>query len=101
MYNSVEELLERAKTENKRLHEVIAQNEMSISDISEEMLYDRLEKHYQTMVASAAKAVNAPQDMPGVDFIKGQSLKQAQYSESQTLGGSYLNNIMTMALSCC
>ena len=100
MYNSVEELLERAKTENKRLHEVIAQNEMSISDISEEMLYDRLEKHYQTMVASAAKAVNAPQDMPGVDFIKGQSLKQAQYSESQTLGGSYLNNIMTMALSC-
>ncbi|MFR3346883.1 MAG: hypothetical protein ACLTSK_02565 [Christensenellales bacterium] len=99
MYNSVEELLERAKTENKRLHEVIAQNEMSISDISEEMLYDRLEKHYQTMVASAAKAVNAPQDMPGVDFIKGQSLKQAQYSESQTLGGSYLNNIMTMALS--
>ena len=53
------------------------------------------------MVASAAKAVNAPQDMPGVDFIKGQSLKQAQYSESQTLGGSYLNNIMTMALSCC
>lgn len=40
MYNSVEELLERAKTENKRLHEVIAQNEMSISDISEEMLYD-------------------------------------------------------------
>ena len=101
MYNNVEELLERAKTENKRLHEVIAQNEMSISDISEEMLYDRLEKHYQTMVASAAKAVNAPQDMPGVDFIKGQSLKQAQYSESQTLGGSYLNNIMTMALSCC
>ena len=95
MYNSVEELLERAKTENKRLHEVIAQNEMSISDISEEMLYDRLEKHYQTMVASAAKAVNAPQDMPGVDFIKGQSLKQAQYSESQTLGGSYLNNIMS------
>lgn len=101
MYNNVEELLERTKTENKRLHEVIAQNEMSIGDISEEMLYDRLEKHYQTMVASAAKAVNAPQDMPGVDFIKGQSLKQAQYSESQTLGGSYLNNIMTMALSCC
>lgn len=46
---------------------------MSIGDISEEMLYDRLEKHYQTMVASAAKAVNAPQDMPGVDLSRGRA----------------------------
>lgn len=101
MYNNIEELLELTKSRNMRLHEVIAQNEMAISDISEEMLYDRLEQHYQTMVASAAKAINAPQEMPGVDFIKGQSLRQAKYAEGQTLCGSYLNNIVTMALSCC
>ncbi len=101
MYNNIEELLENAKSRNLRLHELIAQNEMAISEISEEMLYDRLEKHYQTMVESAAKAVNEPQDMPGFDFIKGQSSRQAAYSGGQTLGGSFLNNIMTMALSCC
>ena len=100
MYKNVADLIEKTKRGNMALHEVILQNEMYISDMTEQQVYDRLAKHYATMVNSATRAVMQPLEMTG-NFIKGQSFKQAKYANSSPLGGEYLNNIMAMALSCC
>ena len=93
MYKNVADLIEKTKRGNMALHEVILQNEMYISDMTEQQVYDRLAKHYATMVNSATRAVMQPLEMTG-NFIKGQSFKQAKYANSSPLGGEYLNNIM-------
>ena len=100
MYKNVAELLDKAKKLNVPLHEVVLRNEMLLSDLTKEQVYHRLQKHYETMVASATRAIMHPLEMTG-NFIKGQSFKQGRYAGGKTLCGSYLNNIMTMALSCC
>ena len=100
MYKNVASLLEASKRNNIPLHRVVLQNEMQVSDMTEEQVYAQLEKHYETMVASATRAVMQPLEMTG-NFIKGQSYKQAKYASTSPLGGEYANNVMAMALSCC
>lgn len=98
MYKNVSQLVEQAK--HMPLHRVILENEMQLSEMTEKEVYDRLEKHYDTMVSAATRAIMQPLEMTG-NFIKGQSFKQGKYASSNPLGGEYINNIMTMALSCC
>lgn len=100
MYKNVASLIDACKRNNLPLHRVILENEMVISDITEEEVYARLEKHYETMISSATRAVMQPLEMTG-NFIKGQSHKQARYANGNPLGGKYANNVMAMALSCC
>lgn len=98
MYKNVSQLIDQAK--HMPLHRVILENEMQLSEMTEKEVYDRLEKHYDTMVSAATRAIMQPLEMTG-NFIKGQSFKQGKYASSNPLGGEYINNIMTMALSCC
>ncbi len=98
MYKNVSQLIDQAK--HMPLHRVILENEMQLSEMTEKEVYDRLEKHYDTMVSAATRAIMQPLEMAG-NFIKGQSFKQGKYASSNPLGGEYINNIMTMALSCC
>lgn len=98
MYKNVAQLVERAK--HMPLHRVVLENEMQLTGMTEKEIYSRLEKHYDTMVAAATRAIMQPLEMTG-NFIKGQSYKQGKYASSNPLGGEYINNIMTMALSCC
>lgn len=98
MYKNVSQLIDQAK--HMPLHRVILENEMQLSEMTEKEVYHRLEKHYDTMVSAATRAIMQPLEMTG-NFIKGQSFKQGKYASSNPLGGEYINNIMTMALSCC
>ena len=98
MYKNVSQLIDQAK--HMPLHRVILENEMQLSEMTEKEVYDRLEKHYDTMVSAATRAIMQPLEMTG-NFIKGQSFKQGKYASSNPLGGEYINNRMTMALSCC
>ena len=98
MYKNVSQLIDQAK--HMPLHRVILENEIQLSEMTEKEVYDRLEKHYDTMVSAATRAIMQPLEMTG-NFIKGQSFKQGKYASSNPLGGEYINNIMTMALSCC
>ena len=98
MYKNVSQLIDQAK--HMPLHRVILENEMQLSEMTVKEVYDRLEKHYDTMVSAATRAIMQPLEMTG-NFIKGQSFKQGKYASSNPLGGEYINNIMTMALSCC
>lgn len=98
MYKNVSQLIDQAK--HMPLHRVILENEMQLSEMTEKEVYDRLEKHYDTMVSAATRAIMQPLEMTG-NFIKGQSFKQGKYASSNPLGGEYINNIMTMALRCC
>ena len=98
MYKNVSQLIDQAK--HMPLHRAILENEMQLSEMTEKEVYDRLEKHYDTMVSAATRAIMQPLEMTG-NYIKGQSFKQGKYASSNPLGGEYINNIMTMALSCC
>ncbi len=100
MYKNVQSLLDITKQLNIPLHEVILKNEMIYNNLMEEEVYSRLAKHYDTMVASATRAVMQPLEMTG-NLIKGFSFKQGKYGSGDTLCGDYLNNIMTMAFSSC
>ena len=70
MYKNVSQLIDQAK--HMPLHRVILENEMQLSEMTEKEVYDRLEKHYDTMVSAATRAIMQPLEMTG-NFIKGQS----------------------------
>jgi len=98
MYKNVETLLEKIRIENKTIERVILENEMLISGLSEDLIYNKLEQHYLVMKESSEKALNSPQNMLG-NLIRGQSKKQYVYSNEETLTGELINKIMAMAFS--
>lgn len=98
MYKNIETLLNQSKLLNMPLERIILENEMLLTGLSEELIYNKLEQHYLVMKESAAKALDNPQNMLG-SLIKGQSKKQKNYSADDTLSGSFINKIMAMALS--
>ena len=96
MYQSIQDLIEQANSKQLPLARIILENEMALTDKSEEDVYELLDRHYEVMTASAQKALDQPQKMVG-GLISGQAARQRRYS--QPLCGDYLNNVMAMALS--
>lgn len=96
MYHSLQDLVSLAKSQSKPIARIILENEMALTEITEEEVYELLERHYEVMVAGAKKALAEPQQMVG-GLISGQAAKQHKYE--RPLCGEYLNDVMAMALS--
>lgn len=96
MYHSLQDLIDQANSRQVSLARIILENEMALSDKTEEEVYELLDRHYEVMVASAQRALAAPQEMVG-GLITGQASRQFKYE--QPLCGEYLNKLMAMALS--
>lgn len=100
MYHNIAELLELAEERKVPLYKIILENEMLLSEKSEEEIYKQLEERYQVMKASANKALSKPQETVG-NLITGLSHQHSEYSNTEdTLCGNYLNKVMAFALSC-
>ena len=99
MYNTIEDLLKLHRCTGEPLHRIILKEEMELSELSEEQVYDRLRERYQVMVASAQKALSQPQKMV-LGLIEGQASCQWGHAEGQSICGGFLNELMAMALSC-
>lgn len=98
MYKNIKTLLNASEIENKPLHRIIIENEINLTGQSEELIKQRLIKHFMVMKESATKALEMPQEMFG-GLIKGQSRLQYNYSKGNTITGDLINKIMAMALS--
>lgn len=96
MYHNIQELIEQAKAKQVPLARIVLENEMAYTEKTEAEVYELLEQHLAVMTASAKKALNEPQQMVG-GLISGQASKQHQHSNP--LSGSYMNDVMAMALS--
>lgn len=100
MYHNIAELLGLAEERKVPLYKIILENEMLLSEKSEEEIYKQLEERYQVMKASANKALSKPQETVG-NLITGLSHQHSEYSNTEdTLCGNYLNKVMAFALSC-
>ncbi len=100
MYHNIEELLTLAEKRQVPLYKIILENEMLLSEKSEEEIYKGLEERYRVMKTSANKALSKPQETVG-NLITGLSHKHSEYSNTEnTLCGNYLNKVMAFALSC-
>lgn len=99
MYKNIEGLLKSASDGKKKLYEIIKENEMRLTGISEEIFYQKIKAHYDVMKESAKKALSSPQSMTG-NLISGMSGKQNKYAGNSKLLGGAINTIMAMALSC-
>ncbi|MGS0651697.1 L-serine ammonia-lyase, iron-sulfur-dependent, subunit alpha, partial [Staphylococcus arlettae] len=49
MFKSVKELVEICETENKKIHEVMLEQEMSITGLTADEVYANMDKNLQTM----------------------------------------------------
>lgn len=100
MYQSIAELLALAEEQEVPLWRVILENEMRLTEKTEEEVFHRLEDTYEVMVRSATKALTTPQPSIG-GLITGISSLQNTHSQSgNTLCGPWLNRMMALAFSC-
>ncbi|MBC5581453.1 L-serine ammonia-lyase, iron-sulfur-dependent, subunit alpha [Anaerofilum sp. BX8] len=99
MYNTIADLVEEQRRTGEPLHRIILKNEMELSELSEDEIYNGLKKRYEVMVASANKALQRPQKMV-LGLIEGQASRQQQYVGAESICGPFLNELMAMALSC-
>lgn len=100
MYNSIEDMLRDAKEEGKPLYQIILDNEVRLSESSEEEVLRRLDKRYEVMEEAASKALTTERKTVG-SLITGVTKTQYEYAKKEEgLCGSFLNMVMARALSC-
>lgn len=99
MYTNAEELLNQCKEENKRIWEVALENEMKISNMSREKIFEHFDERLEIMFHSAEKALTQKQSTKG-NLIDGVSKCQYDYSKKETISGEYINYVMALAYSC-
>lgn len=99
MYHNLQELLELATTKKKALWEIILENEMKLSEMTEEEVFSNLSRRYKVMEASSHKALNHKAKVEG-SLINGMAYNQEKYTkDSNTLSGELINHVMALALS--
>ena len=100
MFDSITKLLTRAKEQNIPLWRSVLEEEMALTEASEEAIFARLKERYAVMVRSAEKALDAPQPTVG-GLIDGIAMTQNAYAaQTDGISGGFINKLMARALSC-
>lgn len=100
MYNNIKELVEVAEKDKLPIWKVILKNEMKVSSLTEEEIFENLSKRYEVMKNSAEKALNKSFHTVG-SLIEGITAPQYTYANTdKTICGSFINKVMARALSC-
>lgn len=99
MYYNLQGLLKIAMEREVPLWKIILENEMKLSQMTEEEVFVNLSRRYKVMEASAHKAMKQKLHVKG-SLINGLAYSQNQYAkEGNTLGGELINHVMALALS--
>lgn len=99
MYHNLQELLNIATEREVPLWKIILENEMKLSQMTEEEVFVNLSRRYKVMEASAHKAMEQNLHVKG-SLINGLAYSQNQYAkEGNTLSGELINHVMALALS--
>lgn len=100
MYNNSNELLIEVANCQKKLHEVILDNEVALTGKTKDEILNSLWSYYEVMKASATQAIENPVDTMGM-MIKGDAKKMNDYNLSgKSISGDYMTKVMARALSC-
>lgn len=99
MYQNLQGLLNIATEREVPLWKIILENEMKLSQMTEDEVFTNLSRRYKVMEASAHKAMNRNLHVEG-SLINGLAYSQNQYAkEGNTLSGGLINHVMALALS--
>lgn len=99
MYHNLQGLLKLAKEREVPLWKIILENEMKLSQMTEEEVFLKMSRRYKVMEASAHKAMEHKLDVKG-SLINGLAYSQNQYAKKgNTLSGELINHVMALALS--
>ena len=98
-YHNFTQLLQMAKEKKASIAQIILENEIENTEKTKEEIYAELANRWDVMKASAQKALDQPQKMPG-GLIEGQAQKQFDFSTQKGgFSGGVINRLMAMALS--
>lgn len=101
MYNSVSDLCRQADERQTGIWEIVLENEMQYFEKTKEEIYAQLEARLKVMEASALRALCKPYETVG-NLIRGCASTQYKYTmEKGGICGSFMNEAMALALSCC
>ena len=100
MYQNMEDMLRLSKEQQIPLYQLILENEMKLTDKSEEEVWEQLSMRFEVMKDSASKALTKEGKTVG-NLITGITKKHYDYTlKDETVCGSFINNVMARALSC-
>lgn len=99
MFNKGEELLKLTKEENKKIYEIVIEEESDLTGQSVEEIRSKMYENLQVMMVSANLALN--KEVKSISGLTGGDAKKLkEYSEShKTVSGKFINNAMAKALS--
>ena len=99
MYHNLQELLNIATEREVPLWKIILENEMKLSQMTEDEVFTNLGRRYKVMESSSHKAMNQNLHVEG-SLINGLAYSQNQYAkQGNTLSGELINHVMALALS--
>lgn len=100
MYKNIFELRSSAMERGVALHQIILENEMKLSSLTEEQVFEKLKTRYAVMYHSAHKTLEKTYPTVG-SLIEGHAKDQYKYSkEGSSICGQMINLVMARALSC-
>ncbi len=100
MYQNMEDMLRLSKEQQIPLYQLILENEMKLTDKSEEEVWKQLSMRFEVMKDSASKALTKEGKTVG-NLISGITKKHYDYTlKDETVCGTFINSVMARALSC-
>ncbi len=98
MYENAAELIRQAEERDVPVWRVVLENEMELTERSEALVLEELQRYYGVMRAAAVSAIKEPRDTVGM-MIKGDAQRMGRYVP-QAFSGEYLGTILARAISC-
>ena len=98
MFKSVKELVEICETENKKIHEVMLEQEMSITGLTADEVYANMDKNLQTMenaLDEGLEGVTSTTGLTGGDAV----LIKSYIASGQSLAGNTLLDAVSKAVA--
>ena len=98
MYRNFEELFSRAEEQDVPLWRVILEDEMQLSEKSEDEIFEELENRWTVMREASTRALVKPLKQKHA-LVEGLAVKQQAYSRGPSILGEELNHMMALAFS--
>lgn len=98
MFKSVEELIALCESQNKKIHEIMLEQEMEVTGLSEAEIYAHMDKNLQTMenaLEEGLKGVTSTTGLTGGDAV----LLQEYIKSSKSLAGPTLLDAVSKAVA--
>ncbi len=98
MYDNAADIIRLSKERSLPVFRIVLENEMELSEKSEDAIFEELLEYYAVMKSASESAIAHPMDTVGM-MIKGDAQKMDR-ARDQAFSGDYLSKILARAISC-